>query len=57
LGYSNGEGLYLVTSAMLDEGGYEPESYWEFGHPAPLAKGTEEVVASGLKELRKLGIT
>jgi hypothetical protein len=57
LGYSNGEGLYLVTSAMLDEGGYEPESYWEFGHPAPLAKGTEEVVASGLKNLRKLGIT
>jgi len=56
LGYSNGEGLYLVTSAQLAEGGYEPDSYWEYGHPSALAKGTEEVVAGGLKELGKLGI-
>ena len=57
LGYSNGEGLYLVTSAMLDEGGYEPGSAWEYGLPSSLAKGTEDVVASGLEELRRRGIT
>lgn len=55
LGYSNGEGLYLVTSAQLDEGGYEPGSYWEYGHPSALAKGTEEVIAGGLKEVGRLG--
>jgi hypothetical protein len=52
LGYANGEGMYLVTSAMLDEGGYEPESYWEYGHPGPLAKGIESVFEAALEGVR-----
>jgi len=55
LGYVNGEALYLVTSNMLDEGGMEPESYWEFGFPAPLAKGMEPIVAQALADLWQHG--
>ncbi len=51
LGYANGEGIYLATSQMLDEGGYEAESYWEYGHPAPLAKGAEKTLVNGLQNL------
>lgn len=56
VGYSNGEGIYLVTSPMLDEGGYEPESFWEYGHPAPLAKGLEAARDAGLAEIRRAGV-
>jgi len=56
LGYANGEALYLVTSNMLDEGGMEPESFWEYGHPAPLAPGTEGIVVEALKEMRRRGV-
>jgi hypothetical protein len=56
LGYSNGEGLYLVTSAMLAEGGMEPTSYWEYGLPAPLAAGTEAVLSRALADLYAAGI-
>lgn len=56
LGYTNGDALYLVTSEMLDEGGYEPESYWQYDFPAPLAKGMECVLEQGLGELQKQGI-
>jgi hypothetical protein len=56
LGYANGESMYLVTSEMLDEGGMEPTSYWEFGWPAPLAKGMEKVAAEAIQELRARGI-
>lgn len=52
LGYSNGEGLYLPTTAMLDEGGMEVESYWEYGYPAPLAPGMEQVVRDALVRLQ-----
>jgi len=41
---------------MLDEGGYEAESYWEYGHPAPLAKGMEEILTRALQDLRGQGI-
>lgn len=57
LGYANGEGLYLATTAMLAEGGYESVSYWEFGWPAPLAAGNEQVLRDGLATLRSKGIT
>lgn len=57
VGYSNGEGIYLVTSDMLDEGGYESISYWEFGYPGPLAKGIEGVLALGFDEIKRQGIT
>ena len=56
LGYANGEGLYLATSPMLEEGGYESISYWEFGFPAPLAPGNEQVLQEGLATLRRMGI-
>ena len=56
LGYSNGLGLYLVTTRMLREGGYEPESYYEYGYPAPLAEGTEVVLAAAIAELKLRGI-
>ena len=56
LGYSNGDAMYLVTSQMLDEGGYECTSYWEYGQPAPLAKGMESVLHAGLNRLLSQGI-
>ena len=52
LGYANGPAMYLVTSAMLDEGGYEPTSFGEYGFPAPLAKGMEHLLETGLQELK-----
>ena len=52
LGYANGPALYLVTSAMLDEGGYEPTSFGEYGFAAPLAKGMEQLLASNLQKLK-----
>jgi len=57
LGYTNGTGLYLPTTAMLPEGGMEVNSYWEYGMPAPIAKGPEAVVTRALTELRARGIT
>jgi hypothetical protein len=56
LGYSNGDALYLVTSPMLDEGGYEPGSYWEYDFPAPLAKGMERELDRGVERLKQSGI-
>jgi hypothetical protein len=47
LGYTDGAQLYLVTSHMLDEGGYEAESYYLFGQPAPLARSMEGIVQAG----------
>ena len=56
LGYSNGEGLYLPASEMLDEGGYEVVSYWEYGQPARLAKGFERILTDGLRRLGTAGV-
>ncbi|MBI5094848.1 MAG: hypothetical protein HZB26_20715 [Candidatus Hydrogenedentes bacterium] len=56
LGYTNGEGLYLPTSKMLDEGGYEAVSFWEYGFPSPLAKGIEDHLTHALDHLRTAGI-
>jgi len=56
LGYANGEAMYLVTSPMLDEGGMEPESYWEYGYPAPLAKGMEAFAEQAISKLREAEI-
>lgn len=53
-GYCHGEGMYLVTTAMLAEGGYEPESYWEYHQPGPLAPGTENVFCEALERLRRM---
>jgi len=57
LGYSNGTGLYLPTTAMLAEGGYEAESYHEYGFPSPLAPGVENVLTRAIGDLKRRGIT
>jgi hypothetical protein len=56
LGYTDGAQLYLPTSAMLDEGGYEAVSYHEYGWPAPFAKGIEGILVRSLQELRTFGV-
>ncbi len=56
LGYSNGARMYLPSSRMIDEGGYEVESFWEYHQPAPLAKGVEAHYTRALDELKKAGI-
>ncbi len=53
LGYSNGEGAYLPTSAMLPEGGMEVDSYWEYCLPAPFAPGMEQTLEQTLTSLRE----
>jgi hypothetical protein len=54
LGYTNGQGLYLPTSDIMPEGGYEVDSYYEYWVPSALAPGFEEILLSALKrfELR-----
>ena len=56
LGYSNGEGLYLPTSAQIPQGGYEVVSYWEYGKPSGLAPGFEQILKGGLQVLHGKGI-
>ncbi|MCG3148667.1 MAG: hypothetical protein PCFJNLEI_02112 [Verrucomicrobiae bacterium] len=52
LGYSNGDAMYLPTSAMLPEGGYEVECHAIFGWPGRLKKGMERILAKNLRQLR-----
>jgi neutral ceramidase len=56
LGYSNGARMYLPSTRMIEEGGYEVESYWEYRQPAALAKGVEAHYTRALDELKKAGI-
>jgi hypothetical protein len=56
LGYTDGTQLYLPVTRMLPEQGYEVESYYEYGAPAPLAPGMEEHVLAVLGRLRAKGI-
>ena len=51
LGYTFSQGLYLPSERMLPEGGYEVESYYEYGLPAPLAPGYESVFKQSLAEV------
>ncbi|MBT4482418.1 MAG: hypothetical protein HOC71_01930, partial [Candidatus Latescibacteria bacterium] len=44
------------SSKMIDEGGYESESYYEYRHPASLAKGVENILLQGIRELQERGI-
>jgi hypothetical protein len=57
LGYANGEAMYLPVSRQLPEGGYEVDSYGEYGYPAQLAPGMEQVVAQTLEAFKAKGIT
>lgn len=52
LGYSNGDAMYLPTSAMLPEGGYEVECHPLFGWPGQLKKGMERILSQNLRALR-----
>lgn len=56
LGYTDGAQIYIPTTAMLKEGGYEVESFWEYRHPARLAEGIEQVLAKGVEQLKAEGI-
>jgi hypothetical protein len=56
LGYSNGTGLYLPSSRMISEGGYEVESHHEYGYGAPLATGAERILSDAVTALRSAGI-
>ncbi|OGV62316.1 MAG: hypothetical protein A2498_00220 [Lentisphaerae bacterium RIFOXYC12_FULL_60_16] len=56
LAYSNGTGLYLPNSRMLKEGGYEADSFYEYGFPARLRTGVESCLDDGLVQLKQQGI-
>jgi neutral ceramidase len=56
LGYANGEAMYLPNSEQMLKGGYEAESFWEYGQPGPLAQGLETARDGGIAELKKRGI-
>lgn len=56
LGYTDGTQLYLTTSAMLDEGGYEADSFYEYRWPARLAKGMEGILLEAQRRLSEKGI-
>jgi len=56
MGYTDGAQMYLPTSKMIDEGGYEAESYYEYRHPASLEKGIEKILLQGVQELQEHGI-
>jgi len=51
LGYTDGAQLYLPAERMLAEGGYEVDSYYEYGYPAGLAPGFEKVLEDTIREL------
>jgi len=57
LGYTDGAQLYLPSSRMLSEGGYEVESYYEYRFPAALAPGMEDILLATLGQLREKGIS
>ena len=48
LGYTDGTQIYLPSSRMLPEDGYEVESYWEYHHPSKLAPGMEAILDAAL---------
>lgn len=51
LGYTNGQGLYLPTSDIMPDGGYEVDSYHEYWVPSALAPGFEEPFLAALKRM------
>ncbi|MDD2708199.1 MAG: hypothetical protein PHV34_09340 [Verrucomicrobiae bacterium] len=55
LGYTDGAMIYLPSSRMIEEEGYEVSSYWEYHHPAPLAAQCDAVVKTALDHLKKNG--
>ena len=56
LGYTDGCQMYLPTTKMLSEVGYEVDSYWEYRKPTPLTDGYEDVLYKALKDFRRKGL-
>ncbi len=56
LGYTDGCQLYLPTTGMLAEGGYEVSSFWEYHWPAQLTPGIEDRVIRALSHLKSIGV-
>lgn len=56
LGYSNGAGLYLPSTRMLPQGGYEVDSHHEYGYGAVLAPGMEDILRDAVAEMRAHGV-
>jgi hypothetical protein len=56
IGYANGESMYLPVTRQLPEGGYEVEAYGEYGYPAQLAPGMEEIVRGAMEGFKEEGI-
>jgi hypothetical protein len=56
LGYTDGAQLYLPSEHMLAEGGYEVDSYYEYGFPSRLAAGMESILTETLMALRVNGV-
>jgi hypothetical protein len=56
LGYTDGCQMYLPTSAMLEEGGYEAASFDEYGYPSNLLPGIEDILQKALEAMRSGGI-
>ncbi len=44
---------YLPVSKMIPEGGYEVVSAWEYGYPAMLAFGMEDIVLRALTRMKQ----
>lgn len=56
LSYIDGCHMYLPDSKMIEEGGYEVDSYWEYRMPGPLAPGMEQILDKALSEMRSQGV-
>jgi hypothetical protein len=48
--------MYLPTDAMIPEKGYEVESYYEYGFPAPLVPGMETILTNALADMKRHAI-
>lgn len=55
LGYVDGCQLYLPSDRLIDEGGYEVHSFWEYHWPAPLAKGVDASLRRALQTMKESG--
>jgi len=56
VGYCNGSVAYLPTRRILEEGGYEAESYVYFGLPSRFAPGVEDKLAeAAMKAAERCG--
>lgn len=50
-GYANDYVAYLCSASMMTEGGYEPESWWEYTRPAPFTSDVEPLLVDTALEL------